>query len=238
METCKICDKNSAKFHNCDICRLNCCRDCYSSYVGFCKYIKDEKIGTCTFHQKQVEKYCFNCRQLICYECINRCHQTHTIHQLGVATSNIKRGIPNAETELAEKDALCLQNLDTYRRIQHDYKNIVSRVKEEETKWISVISDISRSLAKPLNTNIELIETKYKGVEYTCEIIKDTKHQFRDLEIEKFPLNFLFKWRNAMKLKDKIDERSKVNAINKQIIERSELEKGKDVAKAFQNLVL
>lgn len=238
METCKICDKNSAKFHNCNICRLYCCRDCYFSHIGSCKYIKDEKSSTCTFHQEQIENFCFDCRQLICYECIKRGHPSHTILQLGVATSNIKPGIPNAETELAEKDAMCLQNLDTYRRIQHDYTDIVKKVKEEETKWTSLISDISRSLVKPLNTNIELIETKCKGVEYTCEMIKDTKNQFRDLKIEKFPLNFLFKWTNAMKLKDKTDERSKVNAINKQIIERSELEKGKDVAKAFQNLVL
>lgn len=69
-------------------------------------------------------------------------------------------------------------------------------------------------------------------------MIKDTKHQFRDLEIGKFPLYFLFKWSNAMKLKDKIDERSKGHVINKQIIERSELEKSKDMAEVFQNLVL
>lgn len=137
METCKVCDKNSAilKFHNCHNCRLYCCRDCFLSHVGSCKYIKDEKISTCTFHQEQVEKYCFDCRQLICYKCINSGHRIHTILQLGVATSNIKLGIPNTETKLAETDVMCLQNLDTYRRIQHDYKDIVSRVKEEETKW-------------------------------------------------------------------------------------------------------
>ncbi|VDI57724.1 Hypothetical predicted protein [Mytilus galloprovincialis] len=238
IETCKVCDKNSSIFHNCDICRLYCCRDCYISHVGSCKYIKDEKVSTCKFHQEQIEKYCFNCGQLVCYKCYERGHPKHTILQLGEATSNIKLGIPNTETELAEKNVMCLQKLDTYRRMQHDYTDIVRKVKEEETKWTSLISDISRSLVKPLNTNIELIETKCEGVEYTCGMIKDTKNQFRDLEIEKFPLTFLFKWSNAMKFKDKIDERSKVNAINKQILERSELEKGKDVAKAFQNLVL
>ncbi|CAC5392371.1 unnamed protein product [Mytilus coruscus] len=238
METCKVCDKNSAQFHNCAICRLYCCRDCYFSHVGSCKYIKDDKCSTCTIHQEQVEKYCFNCRQLICHECIKSGHPTHTILQLGVATGNIKSGIPNAETELAEKDEMCLQNLDTYRRIQQDYKDIVRRVKEEEKKWTTLISDISRSLVHPLNTNIEMIETKCKEVEHTCEMIKYTKHQFRDLEIAQFPLNFLFKWSNAMKLKDKSDERSKGNVINKQIIERGELEKNKDMAAVFQNLVL
>ncbi|XP_052077954.1 uncharacterized protein LOC127715872 [Mytilus californianus] len=237
METCKVCDKNSAQFFDCEICRLYCCRDCYSTHIGSCKFIKDVKCSICTIHQEQVEKYCFNCRQLICHECLKGGHPTHTILQLGIAISNIKSGIPNAETELAEKDDMCLQNLDTYRRIQHDYKDIVRRVKEEETKWNTLISDISRSLVQPLNTNIELIETKCKGVEYTYEMIKDTQHQFRDLEITKFPLNFLFKWSNAMQLKDKSDERLMGNVINKQIIERSELEKSKDMGSVFQNLV-
>ncbi|CAG2254448.1 unnamed protein product [Mytilus edulis] len=238
MVTCKVCDENAADFHRCGTCNLYCCSQCSRAHIGLCKYLKDTKCNMCQYHHQQVDKFCFNCCELICPECVKRGHRQHTILHFVEAFENIKSGLPNEEMVLAEKEAICIQNLETYKKIQHNYEDIVRRVKEEKMKWTTLISDISHNLIPPLNTNLELIATKREGVKITSHMIQDTKTKIRDLETTTFPLIFLSKWSDAFQFKQKLLHRLIEQSINEKIIERSELEKRRDMPLEFQNLVL
>lgn len=241
MKTCTVCyiKSSNQEFHDCEKCKLYCCRTCFSSHIGSCKFLKDTKCNICNAHQKQVVKYCFNCCQLICNDCVIGNHELHTTLHLWEAVVNIREQLPNALAELNEKEVFYLQNLHKCHEIQNGYKLIIRNIQRNDVKGTALVSDIRRDVIRPFNAKIEIIEINYvKEIENTCELIKMTKNEFVNFEDASFPMKYLFKWSVAVQLKDSCEKKFTGMGTIDKITERLEQEKNKDMEMVLKNLEL
>ncbi|VDI05916.1 Hypothetical predicted protein [Mytilus galloprovincialis] len=242
MKTCTVCYKKSAdeEFHDCEKCKLYCCRKCFLLHVGSCKFLNDTKCNICNVHQKQVEKYCLNCCELTCCDCVTGNHESHTTLHLWEAVVNIREQLPNALAEFTEKEVFYLQNLHKCRDIQNGYKLIIRNIQRDETKGTTVVSDIRRDFIRPFNAKIEMIEINcIKKIENTCELIKETKIKFvnltKCLKDASFPMKYLCIWSDAIQLKGACEKKITGISIIEKIIEGFEIDKNKDLEMVLKN---
>jgi hypothetical protein len=141
----------------------------------------ETKTFSCDKHPtRQVEMYCFNCREASCLMCLVGLHQSHEYTDVNKVVDEFRQQMTSDIDNMMQTIKNCLDVVKVQEQKMDDFSNIVGEIEEEICKQVEKLKEMIDLEKRKLIQ--ELISHKTEKLQRMQRVIEDAEQRLPFLE--------------------------------------------------------